>query len=210
MQPDHTTRACIKCGVSKPSTEFYANHSAKGGVMGCCKSCRIAQDRQWRIDNPERSKTIQTRARLRYNEKNASNEEFQKRKREQRRQYYASAKATAAREVWKANNRERMMFVWCRGRCKNHGITVERYEELLRAQNGVCGICHQPEQRKGAKGGIWSLGIDHDHRCCPGRFGCAKCVRGLLCSKCNQAIALFSEDARILQSAVDYLRSASS
>jgi hypothetical protein len=205
MQSDHTSRICIKCGLSKPLTAFYANHSAKGGVMGRCKSCRLAQTRQWEKDNPERAKANQARATARYNEKNKSNEEFHQRRRARRREYYNSPEGTAARENWKATRKDRMLFLWCRGRCKNHGITVERYEELLQAQNGVCGICHQPEERKGAKGGRWSLGIDHDHRCCPGRFGCARCVRGLLCAKCNQAIALFSEDVKIFESAVDYL-----
>jgi hypothetical protein len=205
MQSDNTSRTCIKCGVSKPLTGFYANHSAKGGVMGCCKTCRIAQDRQWRIDNPERAKAIQVRASLRYKEKHASDEEFHTRNRARRRQYYSSPEGTATREAWKSNRKDRMLFLWCRGRCKSHGITLERYEELLRAQNHVCGICYQPEQRRGAKGGMWSLGIDHDHRCCPGRFGCPKCVRGLLCAKCNQAIALFSEDTHRFENAVAYL-----
>lgn len=210
MQSDHITRTCIECGVSKPVSGFYANHSAKDGVMGRCKVCRAAQCRQWQLDNPERAKEIHDRANLRHKEKYASDEEFHKRRRAQRRQYYASPAGTSIREAWKASNRERMLLVWCRGRCKNHGITVERYEELLRAQNGVCAICEQPEQRKGAKGGRWSLGIDHNHRCCPGRFGCAKCVRGLLCSRCNQAIALLSEDSKLFQRAVDYLGRASS
>jgi len=207
MQSD-SIRLCIKCGASKPLTEFYANHSAKDGRMGRCRSCRLAQSREWVKANPERAKAMQDRADKRYREK-FSPEEWKRKGQESRRKYNASPEGMAARQKWRTDNKERLLTIWCKGRCKNHGITIERYEELLRAQHGVCAICHQPEQRRGARSGTWSLSIDHNHNCCPGRFGCARCVRGLLCAKCNQAIALLSEDSRLFQSAVDYLRRAS-
>lgn len=60
----------------------------------------------------------------------------------------------------------------------NFGITVERYEEMLARQGGVCAICkRRPGKRR--------LAVDHDHSCCPGRRSCGKCVRGLLCKACN-------------------------
>lgn len=59
-----------------------------------------------------------------------------------------------------------------------HGITLEQYEELLARQGGVCAICRRRPTKN-------RLSVDHDHRCCPGRRSCGKCIRGLLCKECN-------------------------
>jgi hypothetical protein len=41
--------------------------------------------------------------------------------------------------------------------------------------------------------------------CCPGKKSCGKCIRGLLCARCNSAIGLFDEDPVTLHAAVEYL-----
>jgi hypothetical protein len=57
-------------------------------------------------------------------------------------------------------------------------ITLEEYAAKLAAQGGRCAICRKlPGKTK--------LHVDHDHRCCPGRTGCGKCNRDLLCFTCN-------------------------
>lgn len=64
------------------------------------------------------------------------------------------------------------------------GITEARFHQMLEEQDYACGICKElftPGQR---------ICIDHDHKCCPvppnGRTrSCGKCVRGLLCVRCN-------------------------
>jgi len=57
-------------------------------------------------------------------------------------------------------------------------ITLEEYEAKLAAQGGRCAICRKLP-------GKTRLHVDHDHRCCPGRTGCGKCNRDLLCFTCN-------------------------
>jgi len=83
---------------------------------------------------------------------------------------------------------------------RRYHMSPERYFELLDAQNGVCKICEKPEptQRQ--------LCVDHDHRCCPGETSCGKCVRGLLCSKCNKALGLLLDNAHIIERALIYVR----
>lgn len=76
---------------------------------------------------------------------------------------------------------------------KKYGITLERYDEMLAAQGGVCAICAQPEQRKETA----NLAVDHCHA--TGE------VRGLLCSNCNRAIGLLADDPERLRSAAEYL-----
>ena len=75
-----------------------------------------------------------------------------------------------------------------------HGLTEEGYKKLLEYQGGRC-IC----------GSDGPFVVDHDHSCCPGKTGCAKCVRGLLCQACNSAIGFARDDAVLLRQLADYL-----
>lgn len=83
---------------------------------------------------------------------------------------------------------------------KRHGISTEQYEAMLAEQDGVCLICKKPPLGR-------RLHIDHDHSCCPGTWSCGKCVRGLLCNKCNQGLGSFKDDPELLQAAIAYLQS---
>lgn len=67
------------------------------------------------------------------------------------------------------------------------GLTQDRFDRLLEAQGNACGMCRLPFV-KGQR-----ICIDHDHACCPVVPGskprcCGKCVRGLLCFRCNVAL----------------------
>lgn len=79
------------------------------------------------------------------------------------------------------------------------GLTVEQYNTMLLEQNGKCAVCPTkptPEQR---------LDVDHDHACCPGKKGCSKCIRGLICRRCNVTLGLVKDDTKLLLSLVSYL-----
>jgi hypothetical protein len=66
-----------------------------------------------------------------------------------------------------------------------YGVTPEWYDETLEAQGGHCAIC--PATEHGGTGKI-NFAVDHDHACCPGPRSCGKCVRGLLCLRCNNSL----------------------
>ena len=89
------------------------------------------------------------------------------------------------------------------GRWNPHGLTATRYALMLAGQDGGCAICGVPEQ---VENGRSNLVIDHDHRCCPGtgRKKCGRCVRGLLCNRCNSRLAAL-EDSVFLDAASRYL-----
>ncbi len=77
---------------------------------------------------------------------------------------------------------------------KKMGAKEEWYEKQLALQQGVCAICGRPETGlDNWKKVIRRLSMDHDHACCPGDRSCGKCLRGLLCSKCNPALAVVEE-----------------
>jgi hypothetical protein len=77
---------------------------------------------------------------------------------------------------------------------RQYGITLEEYEERVRAQEGRCAICGMPPI---ARGKTDSLVVDHCHK--NGN------VRSLLCGKCNTAIGLFDDDPVIAIRAANYL-----
>lgn len=54
-------QVCIKCGISKPLSEFYAHKQMALGVDSKCKECAKALARQRRIDNPEKARDIDHR-----------------------------------------------------------------------------------------------------------------------------------------------------
>jgi len=86
------------------------------------------------------------------------------------------------------------------------GITVEQYNAMLEAQDYKCLICGQEETLKLRDGRVRRLVIDHDHSCCPqDRDICGKCVRGLLCSRCNSGLGYFLDNTETMRKAIDYL-----
>ena len=74
---------------------------------------------------------------------------------------------------------------------RKYGITLERYDEMLAAQGGVCAICRREPNPK------ISLHVDHDHE--------SGAIRGLTCFRCNQAMGAFAEDPTLLRAAAVYL-----
>jgi Recombination endonuclease VII len=83
-----------------------------------------------------------------------------------------------------------------------YNITKAQYTELLSSQGYQCAICMTDVSK------VALLCIDHDHSCCPQKArSCGKCIRGLLCSKCNKGIGLFDDDIKSLRSAIKYLES---
>lgn len=85
-----------------------------------------------------------------------------------------------------------------------YGITLDQYEALLAAQGGVCAICGLVETIR-IKGTLLTLSIDHDHGCCPGRKSCGRCVRALLCRRCNHVLGQVDDDIELLGRLAAYL-----
>ena len=73
-----------------------------------------------------------------------------------------------------------------------YGITYAEYESMLQAQGGGCAICGQTPEQEGRR-----LPIDHCHT--------TNKVRGILCTKCNQALGMMDDDTDRLAKAIQYL-----
>lgn len=74
-----------------------------------------------------------------------------------------------------------------------YGLTVEKYDKILKSQNNGCAICgnHEPVGNR-------RLSVDHSHK--TGK------MRGLLCTLCNTSLGSFKDDINILNSAIKYLK----
>lgn len=80
-----------------------------------------------------------------------------------------------------------------------YDIDIKEYNRLFEKQHGKCAICFKPQTYK-------KLAVDHNHKCCPRKKSCGKCIRGLLCDKCNIAIGFLDESTLILQRAIHYIK----
>jgi len=93
-----------------------------------------------------------------------------------------------AQENWSRSRESKA----ARDKRKRYKIPEAVYKEMLK--NG-CEVC----------GSFQRLSVDHDHSCCPGSFTCGKCVRGLLCTKCNSAEGMLDGDPEKARKLADYM-----
>jgi len=77
-----------------------------------------------------------------------------------------------------------------------YGITHQDYEEMLKAQGGLCAICRKADTKSKRRSKWMPLCVDHDH-------GTGK-VRGLLCHPCNVGLGIV-ERPGFVEAALEYL-----
>lgn len=93
-------------------------------------------------------------------------------------------------------------------RLRKFGITIEDYHELLKNQGGGCAICgieHNGQIGNKHKYNTSEdldrdklFSVDHDHR--------TNKVRGLLCTRCNNALGCFDDRIELLERSIEYLK----
>ena len=84
---------------------------------------------------------------------------------------------------------------------RRHGLGKAGVDAVLESQGGGCAICGVPYADKPGQ----RLAMDHDHRHCAGKKGCATCVRGMLCNADNNLLRLAGDDPERLRAAAAYL-----
>lgn len=71
---------------------------------------------------------------------------------------------------------------------KNHGITIEDFNRMLKSQGGLCAVCSR---------GMKKACVDHDHT--SGK------IRELLCHPCNIALGMLRDSPDTARKAALYL-----
>lgn len=80
---------------------------------------------------------------------------------------------------------------------KEHGITIDDYESMLKNQDFKCAICGKSGENSD-KYKYRPLFVDHNHK--TGK------VRGLLCGNCNFILGHAKDNILILENAIKYLK----
>lgn len=83
---------------------------------------------------------------------------------------------------------------------KRYGLTQAGFDRLLESQGHACAMCHEAFEDG------QPIFIDHDHNCCESeKRSCGRCVRGLLCLRCNTALGYIEKYSDLARA---YVRSA--
>lgn len=199
---------CSTCETLKPASEFYKNRTKKNGLNTQCKSCSKIKPK----DRAGKRKCRRCKN-LFYRERGADyiclrckqhcsrcdvllTEKNQDKSAKKRNAY--RCKNCVAECVKNTRNphyqREYDLL-------RNYFITVNEYEKLFESQGGVCWICKKPPTNH-------KLSVDHKHEPREKRRDVKLIrnrVRGLLCWKCNTALAKFDDNPDFLRKAADYL-----
>lgn len=170
------TKICLVCRQEKSTTLFHKAKKEKDGLQYSCIECSKKYHAKRYIEQKEKI-----------------NKQTKKYKEENKEKMYAASL------LWKKNNPDKLKkYQRVSNLRKNFGISMEKYEQMLSDQNGLCAICKNPETfihhqtNEPAR-----LSVDHCHK--------TNKIRQLLCRKCNNAIGLFKEDVKVIQNAINYL-----
>lgn len=166
------TQMCRQCKREMRFEQFATAQSTRTGFQNVCRQCISDNNKRY-------NSTVQNVRREKCKAYYEANKEFCK---------------NISRE-WRRENPRKHRDAILKAL---YGLTLDKYEEMLASQEGLCAICRRPESQANRK----NLNVDHNHS--TGE------VRGLLCSLCNRAIGYFQDDISILMSAVSYLKKAKS
>lgn len=225
-------KRCPRCATRKPFDQFAKNRSNPDGLQSACRPCSAEVQRQYQARHAE-AVALRRIERLaqpvdpdgvkecrRCGETKGLLSFYAHRGTKDRRANYCKECQKATTREWNAKNADRTRVRNAAYRnqpgeaqrraaenkrwwLKLYGLTPEQHAEMMKAQDGVCAICRQPERYIDARTGEpRRLSVDHCHS--------TGTVRGLLCGHCNRALGQFEDDPERLTRAADYLLRAKS
>lgn len=178
------TKACRKCREEKSVDDFNRNYLGRHGRQGACRKCERQYGRAYYIKNREKRIAYQKDYAKRNPKRMAEN-------------------MRRSRHRMSPDELKDRRLSWA------FSISLVDYRALLSLQGGACAGCQKPEASVDKRTRRpRELAVDHDRSCCPGVKSCGKCVRGLLCGRCNRAVGLLRDDPEIMVRLSEYLKAA--
>jgi hypothetical protein len=183
-------KTCRLCQQLKPLSAFEAGANYADGYRHQCKRCRLDQANARRVPSAAVGKTY-TRTCA----------------------YSGCGKGFSFTYQGGGGLHQKFCSALCRSmefhvtrgrdsRLRNHyGLSAADYDALLESQGGGCAICQVTPEHF-----TKSMAVDHDHACCSGRQSCGRCVRGILCPFCNNALGGYERTGFIPSNFQAYLR----
>lgn len=193
------TKKCAKCGEIKELGEFYKRND-NGKYRSECKICQNLKAIAYALANKGRVSGGGEKKCSKCNKvKSLDKFTTDRRKRSGIGSWCKICKNTARKVHYLKNRKRDCHKVRDCKRLARYNITSKQYAQMVAGQNGVCGICGNPETAI-IKNTLRQLSVDHCHE--------TDQIRGLLCTKCNRALGMFEDSIDILASAISYLRNA--
>lgn len=169
-------KQCSKCKEVKDISLFAKSKTAKYGIHSWCKQCMTDKVLEYRGGRV-----------FELVRKNSTHKECRSCKEIK---IPLGSKKSYCSECTSLKNHKRNIKL-------KYGISLDQYEAILLDQDYKCKICREKDKKR--------LSVDHDHNCCPGGYTCGKCIRGLLCHRCNIVLGQIKESNYILNSMLKYL-----
>lgn len=170
-------KTCKTCQIIKPYVDFDTSATNKDGRSSWCKQCLHAYYKsRYKPKLPVMQRTADTKQ-CRICRELLTFDAF------------TNSKSTYCRQCASLYGRIRNMA--------KYNLTAAEYHTMSVAQNHVCKICGQADKKR--------LSIDHDHACCPHAGSCGKCIRGLICHRCNATLGMVEDSVDLLQKMQAYL-----
>lgn len=175
---------CSRCNQHKEKDEMKRDKSRQSGFYPWCKKCFASYQKTQRLQRPNVPKSDTKHCPKCEVVKSISEFTKNKHQTDGLYPYCRECKYKHAKDDYKING-------WAKHIRNTYNISVEEYNALLEAQNGVCAICKEAHKH--------ALCVDHDHD--TGE------IRGLLCKPCNVAIGNMKDEPERLRKAAEYLES---
>ena len=217
-------KTCIRCRNTFPVTRFSRDKHRPDGLCPYCKPCKAEKAKTCNLD-PEKDRARKRKHYLanreRYleqwksPEKLAAHREYHKKRqaedpvyREQAikraHKHYATQDPEHRRRVHRAYKKRHWDHLHWKGLDaylkRTYGLSLEQYQELVKARDGRCDICKcRPKGKFRTR--EKRLVVDHCHT--------TQKFRGLLCSDCNTAIGLLKDSIEYMEAAIAYLKTRS-
>lgn len=176
---EQNMKECFKCKQSKSLADFYKSSNQKDGYDYYCKYCRVGTAIKSHKGIAKKKCTV-SECEMKHYAKGMCRNHYTRWNRNGQLEHVKKTVIDSKTYVYKSQtiNYKREYYI----RSKYNIL----YSEFLAMAQKGCNVCGEFTERH--------LQVDHDHNCCNKPSSCGKCVRGVVCNRCNQTIGKLEQN----------------